>query len=315
MKNISIDIETFSDVDLQKCGVYKYAQSENFEILLFGYSVDGGEVAVIDIAQGGRIPDEIIAALTDEQITKWAFNANFERVCLSEYFRRFYPEKFVSYSTKEDSVSDYLAPSSWKCSMVWAAYMGLPLSLAGAGAVLGLEEQKLTEGKELIRYFCIPCKATKVNGGRSRNLPQYDMAKWEMFKKYNQRDVEVEMSIQDKLRNFPVPDFVWEEYHLDQEINDRGIALDMDVVANAIAFDEKSKAVLSEKMKELTVLENLSSIQQMKEWTGNGQPWQKGSSSSIKNCTGTVTHSFITSSATYKIICEKISGDGKCSLP
>lgn len=266
MKNISIDIETFSDVDLQKCGVYKYAQSENFEILLFGYSVDGGKVAVIDIAQGGRIPDEIIAALTDEQITKWAFNANFERVCLSEYFRRFYPEKFVSYSTKEDSVSDYLDPSSWKCSMVWAAYMGLPLSLAGAGAVLGLEEQKLTEGKELIRYFCVPCKATKVNGGRTRNLPQHDMAKWEMFKKYNQRDVEVEMSIQDKLRNFPVPDFVWEEYYLDQEINDRGIALDMDIVANAIAFDEKSKAVLSEKMKELTRLKNPNSVQQMKEW-------------------------------------------------
>lgn len=266
MKNISIDIETFSDVDLQKCGVYKYAQSENFEILLFGYSVDGGKVAVIDIAQGGRIPDEIIAALTDEQITKWAFNANFERVCLSEYFRRFYPEKFVSYSTKEDSVSDYLDPSSWKCSMVWAAYMGLPLSLAGAGAVLGLEEQKLTEGKELIRYFCVPCKATKVNGGRTRNLPQHDMAKWEMFKKYNQRDVEVEMSIQDKLRNFPVPDFVWEEYYLDQEINDRGIALDMDIVANAIAFDEKSKAVLSEKMKELTGLKNPNSVQQMKEW-------------------------------------------------
>ncbi len=227
MKNISIDIETFSDVDLQKCGVYKYAQSENFEILLFGYSVDGGEVAEIDIAQGEGIPTEIIDALTDEQITKWAFNANFERVCLSEYLRRFYPEKFVSYSTKEDSVSDYLDPSSWKCSMVWAAYMGLPLSLAGAGAVLGLEEQKLTEGKELIRYFCVPCKATKVNGGRTRNLPQHDMSKWEMFKKYNKRDVEVEMSIQDKLRNFSVPDFVWEEYHLDQEINDRGIALDM----------------------------------------------------------------------------------------
>lgn len=227
MKNISIDIETFSDVDLQKCGVYKNAQSENFEILLFGYSVDGGEVAEIDIAQGEGIPTEIIDALTDEQITKWAFNANFERVCLSEYLRRFYPEKFVSYSTKEDSVSDYLDPSSWKCSMVWAAYMGLPLSLAGAGAVLGLEEQKLTEGKELIRYFCVPCKATKVNGGRTRNLPQHDMSKWEMFKKYNKRDVEVEMSIQDKLRNFSVPDFVWEEYHLDQEINDRGIALDM----------------------------------------------------------------------------------------
>ena len=266
MKNISIDIETFSDVDLQKCGVYKYAQSENFEILLFGYSVDGGEIVVIDIAQGEKIPDEIIAALTDEQITKWAFNANFERVCLSEYLRRFYPEKFVSYSTKEDSVSDYLDPSSWKCSMVWAAYMGLPLSLAGAGAVLGLEEQKLTEGKELIRYFCVPCKSTKVNGGRTRNLPQHDVTKWEMFKKYNKRDVEVEMSIQDKLRNFPVPDFVWEEYHLDQEINDRGIALDMDVVRNAIAFDEKSKTVLADKMKTLTGLENPNSVQQMKEW-------------------------------------------------
>ena len=150
--------------------------------------------------------------------------------------------------------------------MVWAAYMGLPLSLAGAGAVLGLEEQKLTEGKELIRYFCVPCKATKVNGGRTRNLPQHDMSKWEMLKKYNKRDVEVEMSIQDKLRNFSVLDFVWEEYHLDQEINDRGIALDMDVVANAIAFDEKSKAVLSAKMKELTGLENPNSVQQMKEW-------------------------------------------------
>lgn len=269
MKNISIDIETFSDVDLQKCGVYKYAQSPNFEILLFAYSVDSGEVSVIDLAQGETLPEEILDALTDEQITKWAFNANFERVCLSEYLRRFYPEKFVSYSIPEDSVGNYLDPSSWKCSMVWLAYMGLPLSLAGAGAVLGLEEQKLTEGKELIRYFCVPCKPTKVNGGRIRNLPQHDETKWEMFKKYNKRDVEVEMSIQDRLRKFPVPDFVWEEYHLDQEINDRGIALDMDVVTNAITFDEKSKTVLIDKMQELTGLENPNSVQQMKEWLAN----------------------------------------------
>ena len=269
MKNISIDIETFSDVDLQKCGVYKYAQSPNFEILLFAYSVDGGEVVVIDLVQGETFPEEILDALTDEQITKWAFNANFERVCLSEYLRRFYPEKFVSYSIPEDSVGNYLDPSSWKCSMVWSAYMGLPLSLAGAGAVLGLEEQKLTEGKELIRYFCVPCKPTKVNGGRIRNLPQHDETKWEIFKKYNKRDVEVEMSIQDRLRKFPVPDFVWEEYHLDQEINDRGIALDMDVVTNAITFDEKSKIVLIDKMQELTGLENPNSVQQMKEWLAN----------------------------------------------
>lgn len=269
MKNISIDIETFSDVDLQKCGVYKYAQSPNFEILLFAYSVDSGEVSVIDLAQGETLPEEILDALTDEQITKWAFNANFERACLSEYLRRFYPEKFVSYSIPEDSVGNYLDPSSWKCSMVWSAYMGLPLSLAGAGAVLGLEEQKLTEGKELIRYFCVPCKPTKVNGGRIRNLPQHDETKWEMFKKYNKRDVEVEMSIQDRLRKFPVPDFVWEEYHLDQEINDRGIALDMDVVTNAITFDEKSKTVLIDKMQELTGLENPNSVQQMKEWLAN----------------------------------------------
>lgn len=266
IKTISIDIETYSDVDLQKCGVYKYVQSDSFEILLFGYSVDGGEVSVVDLKQGEKIPMEIIMALTDENITKWAFNANFERVCLSEYLRRFYPKKFVSYSIPEDSVGNYLDPSSWKCSMVWSAYMGLPLLLAGAGAVLGLEEQKLTEGKELIRYFCVPCKPTKVNGGRTRNLPQHDMIKWEMFKKYNKRDVEVEMSIQDKLRHFPVPNFVWEEYHLDQEINDRGITLDMDVVTNAIAFDEKSKAVLADKMQEMTGLENPNSVQQMKQW-------------------------------------------------
>lgn len=266
MKAISIDLETYSDVDLQKCGVYKYAQSENFEILLFGYSVDGGEVTVVDLAQGENIPDEIVKALTDESVTKWAFNAAFERVCLSEYLRRYYEKDFRSYSINEDTVGDYLDPSSWKCSMIWSAYMGLPLSLAGAGAVLGLSEQKLTEGKDLIRYFCVPCKPTKVNGGRTRNLPLHDTEKWEMFKKYNKRDVEVEMSIQEKLSKFPVPEFVWEEYHLDQEINDRGIALDMAVVKNAILFDSKSKAVLSDKMQELTGLDNPNSVQQMKQW-------------------------------------------------
>lgn len=266
MKAISIDLETYSDVDLQKCGVYKYAQSDNSEILLFGYSVDGGEVIVVDLAQGENIPDEIVKALTDESVTKWAFNAAFERVCLSEYLRRYYEKDFRSYSINEDTVGDYLDPTSWKCSMIWSAYMGLPLSLAGAGAVLGLSEQKLTEGKDLIRYFCVPCNPTKVNGGRTRNLPLHDTEKWEMFKKYNKRDVEVEMSIQEKLSKFPVPEFVWEEYHLDQEINDRGIALDMAVVKNAILFDSKSKAVLSDKMQELTGLDNPNSVQQMKQW-------------------------------------------------
>lgn len=269
MKNISIDIETCSDVDLQKCGVYKYVESENFEILLFAYSVDGSEVTVVDLAQGEEIPLEIIKALTDEDITKWAFNANFERVCLSVYLRRFYENEFTSYSILEDTVGDYLSPVSWKCSMIWSAYMGLPLSLAGAGAVLGLSEQKMAEGKELIRYFCVPCKATKVNGGRTRNLPIHDKAKWELFKKYNKRDVEVEMAIQEKLSKFPVPDFIWEEYHLDQEINDRGIALDLNVVKNAISFNERSKTVLSHKMQELTGLENPNSVMQMKDWLSN----------------------------------------------
>ena len=269
MKNISIDIETYSDVDLQKCGVYKYVESENFEILLFAYSVDGSEVTVVDLAQGEEIPLEIIKALTDEDITKWAFNANFERVCLSVYLRRFYENEFTSYSILEDTVDDYLSPVSWKCSMIWSAYMGLPLSLAGAGAVLGLSEQKMTEGKELIRYFCVPCKATKVNGGRTRNLPIHDKVKWELFKKYNKRDVEVEMAIQEKLSKFPVPDFIWEEYHLDQEINDRGIALDLNVVKNAISFNERSKTVLSHKMQELTGLENPNSVMQMKDWLSN----------------------------------------------
>lgn len=266
IQTLSLDLETFSDLDLQKCGVYKYAQSPNFEILLFGVSVNGGEVVVYDLAQGDAVPMEIIKALTDDTVTKWAFNAAFERICLSVWLQRNYPAYFHSYSINEDTVGDYLDPSAWKCSMIWAAYMGLPLSLAGAGTVLGLEEQKLKEGKNLIRYFCVPCKPTKVNGGRTRNLPEHDMEKWNTFVFYNRRDVEVEMSIQDKLKKYPVPDFVWDEYHLDQEINDRGIALDMAVVENAIAFDAKSKAELAEKMQKLTDLDNPNSVMQMKQW-------------------------------------------------
>ncbi|XBX05659.1 DNA polymerase [Enterocloster clostridioformis] len=266
INTLSIDIESYSDVDLQKCGVYKYAQSPNFEILLFGVSVNGGEVMVYDLAQGEELPMDIITALTDDTITKWAFNAAFERVCLSVWLQRNYPQCFCSYSINEDTVGDYLDPMAWKCSMIWSAYMGLPLSLDGAGTVLGLEEQKLKEGKDLIRYFCVPCKPTKVNGGRTRNLPEHDMEKWNLFKFYNKRDVEVEMSIQDRLKKYPVPDFVWDEYHLDQEINDRGIALDMNMVENAIAFDAKSKAELTEKMQELTDLDNPNSVVQMKQW-------------------------------------------------
>ena len=252
IKTLSIDLETFSDVELTKCGVYKYAESPNFEILLFGVSVNGGDVVVYDLAQGEKILAEILAALTDSSVIKWAFNATFERVCLSNYLSL--------------PVGEYLDPQSWRCSMIWSAYMGLPLSLAGAGAVLGLPEQKLKEGKELIKYFCVPCAPTKANGGRTRNLPTHDMAKWAQFKAYNKRDVEVEMAIQDKLRKFPVPDFLWEEYCFDQQINDRGIALDMAVVDNAISFDERSKALLSAKMQELTALENPNSVQQMKQW-------------------------------------------------
>ena len=248
MKCISIDIETYSDVDLSKCGVYKYSSSPNFEILLFGYSVDGGEVEVVDVACGEKIPVEILAALSNEAVTKWAFNAMFERVCLSNY------------------LGEWLEPESWKCSMVWSATLGLPLSLENVGAVLGLEKQKLSEGKDLIRYFCVPCKPTKANGGRTRNLPEHDREKWKRFKAYNLRDVEAEMQIQQRLSKFPVPDFVWEEYRQDQEINDRGIGVDMEMVKNAIAMDGRSKAELSAAMKELTELENPNSVQQIKQW-------------------------------------------------
>lgn len=252
MQTLSIDLESYSDQPLAKTGVYRYVESPDFEILLFAYSVDGGPVQQIDLACGEKIPPTILAALEDDKVTKWAFNANFERICLS---------RFLGYPA-----GDYLEPDSWKCSMVWAAYMGLPLSLEGAGAVLGLEKQKLAEGKDLIKYFCQPCAPTKTNGQRTRNLPEHAPDKWQAFKKYNIRDVETEMSIQARLLKYPVPDSVWEEYHLDQEINDRGVGLDMELVRQAIQMDGRSRSELTQAMKELTSLDNPNSVQQMKQW-------------------------------------------------
>jgi DNA polymerase len=252
MKTLEIDVETFSGADLKKTGVYKYAGSPDFEILLFGYSVDGGEIQVIDLVSGEKLPDEIKNALTDSNVIKWAFNANFERICLSRWLGL--------------PTGQYLDPKSWRCTMIWSAYMGLPLSLEGAGAVLGLEKQKLTEGRDLIRYFCTPCKPTASNGQRTRNLPINAPDKWAAFKAYNKRDVETEMSIQVKLSKFPVPESVWDEYHLDQEINDRGVALDMEFVNRAIEIDERSRSELLGKMKSLTALDNPNSVQQLKAW-------------------------------------------------
>ena len=264
--SLSIDLETYSSVDLKKSGVYPYAESSDFEILLFAYAVNEGEVQVVDIACGEEIPEEILQALTDDTVTKWAYNCQFERVCLSYWLRRNYPQYFSSYSIAEDAVGNYLDPTSWKCSRIWGAYMGLPLSLKGIGAVLKLDEQKMEEGSDLIKYFCKPCRPTKKNGGRTRNLPMYDPDKWALFKKYNKRDVEVELAIKEKLAKFPVPDFVWDEYHLDQEINDRGILLDMHFVEQAIKVDAQTKAYLRHKMQAQTGLENPNSVVQMKGW-------------------------------------------------
>lgn len=252
MRALSIDIETYSTVDLAKSGVYRYTESPDFAILLFGYSVDGGEVRVVDLTRGETIPPEVVDALMDDNVIKWAFNAQFERICLS---------KWLGMSTGQ-----YLDPKSWRCTMVWSAYMGLPLSLEGAGAVLGLEKQKLTEGKDLIRYFCQPCKSTAANGGRTRNLPTDAPDKWASFIAYNRRDVESEMAIQKKLAKFPVPEEVWEEYHLDQEINDRGVALDMALVRQAIDMDKSSRSELTRMIRELTKVENPNSVVQLKQW-------------------------------------------------
>ena len=266
IKNLSLDLETKSSVDIAKCGVYKYAESPDFEILLFGVSVNHGPITVYDLACGGKVPEEIIAALSDEQVTKFAYNAAFERVCLSVWLRKNYPQHFKTYSVRGDPVQNYLDPSSWKCTMVWAAYNGLPLGLDKVGAVLGFEEQKLREGKELVKYFCCPCKPTKKNGGRTWNLPHHAPEKWALFKKYNERDVQVEMQIQERLKNYQVPDFVWDEYHLDQEINDRGIMIDQDMVRQALRIDELSKTDLTARMQKKTGLENPNSVIQMKDY-------------------------------------------------
>ena len=252
MKNLSIDLETYSSADIGKSGVYRYCEAPDFEILLFAYSADGAPVQSVDLARGETLPEEIRAALEDPAVTKWAFNASFERICLSRWLGL--------------PSGTYLDPSQWRCSMVWSAYLGLPLSLAGVGAVLKLEKQKLEAGRELIRYFCQPCAPTKANGGRTRNCPEDAPEKWALFKSYNLRDVETELAIQQKLARFPVPDFVWDEYHLDQEINDRGIRLDLSLVENAIRMDTLSRAELTEQMQRLTILENPNSVKQLKTW-------------------------------------------------
>ena len=248
---LSMDIECFSDVDLIKCGVYAYADSPAFEILLFAYSFDGGETQIIDLAQGEQLPAEVEDAIFDVSVTKTAYNANFERTCLSKYFGR------------------YIPPESWHCSAVQAAMLALPRSLEDVGRVLGLDEQKMKEGKELIRYFCVPCKPTKANGGRTRNLPCHAPEKWELFKTYCKRDVDVEKSIRRKLHNFPIPESEMELYRLDQRINDRGVLVDMGLVEQAIACERLHKEIVTKRAYELTGLENPNSVAQLKGWLGD----------------------------------------------
>ena len=261
MKTLSLDLETYSSVDLGKSSVYRYVESPDFDILLLGYSADGGEVQVVDLAQGEQIPTEVIDALTDECVCKWAFNAQFERVCLSQWLRRNgYPLRNERYAAPDDPCMAYLNPAGWHCTMVWSAYLGLPLSLKDVGAALGLDKQKLTEDKELIRYFCVPGK------DGTRRMPASAPEKWATFRAYNLRDVETEMSIQDRLRKYPVPDEVWAQYHLDQQINDRGIGVDRTLVRGAIGIDKRSREELTARLQELTMLDNPNSVQQMKDW-------------------------------------------------
>ncbi|WP_338433250.1 DNA polymerase [Clostridium tyrobutyricum] len=254
MKILSIDIETFSDVNLGRCGVYRYADSSNFDILLFGYSIDGGSVELIDICNGEELPQFIIDALIDADVTKTAFNAQFERVCLMKYLSRVLHRNI------------YLKPSSWSCTEVQASMLGLPLSLEGVGKLLKLNEQKMDEGKALIRYFCTPCRATAANGGRTRNMPEDAPEKWEIFKKYNIRDVQVELSIREKIKNYPISEKEQKFYILDQEINDRGLMVDMKLVEEAISCDKQFTVAATEKAYELTGLENPNSVAQLKGW-------------------------------------------------
>lgn len=252
MNYLSIDIETYSSINLAKSGVYRYCEAEDFEILLFGYSVDGGEVKVVDLARGEKIPKNIVRAISDDGIIKWAFNATFERICLSRHLGL--------------PTGTYLDTVSWRCTMIWSAYLGLPLSLMGVGAVLGLQRQKLSEGKDLIRYFCTPCNPTITNGGRTRNEADDAPDKWKLFIEYNKRDVEVEIAIHQRLCRFPVPDAIWDEYRLDQGINDRGVLIDKNLVGNAIRMDKRAREELIARMKDLTDLENPNSVSQVKTW-------------------------------------------------
>lgn len=252
MKNLTCDVETYSGTELAKSGIYRYCEDHDFEIMLFSCSIDGGPVHTVDLSQGEAIPYEVLAALEDPAVKKHAYSASFERVCLS---------RFLGYPTGQ-----YIDPKGWYCDMVQAAYLGLPLSLEGAGVVLGLDKQKLTGGKDLIRYFCKPCAATAANGQRTRNLPEHAPDKWEAFKSYNRRDVEAELSIQARLVKFPVPECIWAEYAEDQVINDRGVLLDMTLVKNAIVADKRSKSELMHKMRQLTELDNPNSVAQLKDW-------------------------------------------------
>lgn len=256
IKELSLDLETYCHINLKKAGVYRYAEDDSFEILLVAVSIDNTPVKVYDLRKE-TLPTDIIEAIISDEIVKWAFNANFERVCFSNWLKKHHPESITE---------DFLSPTSWRCSMVWSAYMGLPLSLEGVGSVLGLDKQKLTSGKDLIRYFCLPCIPTKVNGGRTCNLPHHAPDKWDDFVQYNKRDVEVELAIKEKLKKFPVPDFIWEEYHQDQIINDRGIKIDKDFVEAALEIDRISKDNIQTELKQLTGLDNPNSIQQMIGW-------------------------------------------------
>ncbi|NQN91082.1 DNA polymerase [Streptococcus suis] len=256
IKELSIDIETYCEIGLRKSGVYRYAEDDSFELLLFAVSVDNGPVTVYDFNKE-KLPQDILEALVDDRVIKWAFNASFERICLSNWLKKHHPELLLD---------GFLSPNSWRCSMIWSAYLGLPLSLEGVGTVLKLKDKKMREGADLIRYFCVPCKPTKVNGGRIRNFPHHAPNKWSTFIDYNRRDVEVELAIKERLKNFPVPDFVWDEYHQDQIINDRGIGIDIDFVKAAIKIDSESKAKIQEELKALTRLENPNSVLQMIGW-------------------------------------------------
>ena len=263
MEHITIDIETRSDRDIMKCGVYAYADSPYFDILLFSYSIDGGAVQVVDLANGEKIPPKILKAFSDESIIKQAFNVNFERVCLSVYVQRNYPQDFKSYGADEDTVSNYFSPAGWRCTMIHSRYLSLPSSLADVGRVLKIQEQKMTEGKALIKFFCVPYK---MDDEPEFHHPVLYPEKWETFKAYNKRDVEAELEIDRRLAKYPVPDFVWEEFYLDQEINDRGIRIDLQLAQNAVALDEHIKEELSAEMCRLTGVENPNSVYQLLKW-------------------------------------------------